>query len=67
MRRGCSDSSVETLARRLSRAPQAYAWPDLLVSEHAVVGVWLAGEFSCGDPEPEALASQGLYVDPIYF
>lgn len=35
--------TAERLAMRLGREPAAYGWTHLLVSEHAVVGVWPAG------------------------
>ena len=33
-----------TFEERLSRAPHAYFWPDLRLSDNAVMGVWLCGE-----------------------
>lgn len=36
--------TVEMLTQRLHRVPHAYAWNDVLVSDRAVAGVWLAGE-----------------------
>lgn len=36
--------TAETLRERLSRAPDAYSWSNLFVSDAAVVGAWLCGE-----------------------
>jgi hypothetical protein len=39
--------NAETIRDRLERAPGAYAWGDVLVSEHAAVGVWMRGDHTC--------------------
>ena len=54
----------DTLRERLSRAPEAYSWSNLRVSDAAVVGAWLCGE--CRRIEKDGRArenSRGLVLD----
>ena len=36
--------TVESLGARLGRAPRQYSWPNMLMTDRAVVGVWPAGD-----------------------
>jgi hypothetical protein len=58
--------TVESLAARLERAPFQYAWRNLWMTDHAVVGVWPAGDalrVITESPDGHTESRRGLVLD----
>jgi hypothetical protein len=58
--------SVESFTARVERAPEFYSWDRLLMTDHAVVGVWPAGEkitFVTDSKTGRVESRRGLVVD----
>jgi hypothetical protein len=61
--------TADSLRARLERAPDLYSWPNLRISERAVLGTWMAGRTHIRLPKDESRASdappsvRGLVLD----
>lgn len=57
--------TVDRLTARLSRAPELYSWPNLLIGERAVVGVWARGEIHTRIPDdgPPSTSTRAAVLD----
>jgi hypothetical protein len=62
--------TVATLTARLERAPKQYSWQHLWMTDHAVVGVWPAGDSLCVIKESKhdrVVSRRGLTLDYGFF